>query len=220
MGPRFQNRQAAGEALAKALLRLQLNDPVVIALPRGGVPVALPIASALNAPLDLVLVRKIGAPGHEELAMGAAVDGLHPDAVWNETVVRQFGVGEAEQARALGEKLAEIATRRKRYLGARLPVPLDGRDAVVVDDGVATGATTRAALLAIRRRKPASITLAIPVAPAEVLEDLRQDVDNLICLATPSPFIAVGAHYVDFRQTSDDEVAQAIAAQDHGKELP
>ena len=220
MGPRFQNRQAAGEALAKALLRMQLNDPVVIALPRGGVPVASPVASALSAPLDVVLVRKIGAPGHEELAMGAVVDGLHPDVVWNETVVRQFGVSEADKVRAMNEKLAEIANRRKRYLGARAPVPLAGRDVVVIDDGIATGATTRAALLALRRRRPASITLAVPVAPAEVLEDFRRVVDNLVCLATPSPFIAVGAHYVDFRQTSDEEVTQAISMRDHGKETP
>lgn len=220
MEPRFQDRAAAGEALAQALERLNLKDPVVIALPRGGVPVAVPVAKALRAPLDLVLVRKIGAPGHEELAMGAAVDGLHPGAVWNDYVVRQFGVSEADRAKALDEKLAEIAVRRKRYLGDRAPVPLKGRDAVVIDDGIATGATTRAALLALRRRGPASITLAVPVAPADVLEDLRRDVDNMVCLATPSPFIAVGAHYVDFRQTKDDEVALAIAAQEHGKERP
>lgn len=152
--------------------------------------------------------------------MGAVVDGLHPDVVWNETVVRQFGVSEADKVRAMNEKLAEIANRRKRYLGARAPVPLAGRDVVVIDDGIATGATTRAALLALRRRRPASITLAVPVAPAEVLEDFRRVVDNLVCLATPSPFIAVGAHYVDFRQTSDEEVTQAISMRDHGKETP
>ena len=160
----FPDRAEAGRQLAGRLLGLQLDRPVVYALPRGGVPVAFEVAKALQAPLDVFVVRKLGMPGHEELAMGAAVDGLHPGAVWNDYVVRQFRVSEADRAKALDEKLAEIAARRKRYLGDRAPVPLKGRDAVVIDDGIATGATTRAALLALCRRGPASITLAVPVA--------------------------------------------------------
>ena len=208
----FQNRKAAGKALADAVVALGLKNPVVYALPRGGVPVAVPVAEALGAPLDLLMVRKIGAPGHDELAMGAVVDGETPDVVWNAGIVGALHVGEAEKARALKRKLDEIEARRRTYLGGRHPVPVEGRDAVLVDDGIATGATTRAALVALRRRNPASITLAVPVAPREVLDALEPGLDHTVCLMTPEPFHAVGMHYVDFSQTTDEEVTHALAA--------
>lgn len=214
----FQNREVAGQRLAEELSGLGLKSPVVYALPRGGVPVALPVAKALNAPLDLLLVRKIGVPGHEELAMGAVVDGDQPDVVWNEEVLRTLRLDEDAKSRAVDQRLAEIEERRRRYLGDSPPVSAKERDAVVVDDGIATGATMRAALLALRRREPASITLAVPVAPSDTLGDLERMVDRIVCLATPYPFFAVGAHYVDFRQTTDDEVTKAIASQDDRKD--
>ena len=209
----FRDRETAGKLLADEVLRLGLSDSVVFALPRGGVPVALPVAQALNAPLDLLMVRKLGVPGHEELAMGAVVDGDAPDVVWNPEVLRQLDLSDAERDRAVQAKLAEIDDRRRRYLGDRPPVPVAGRDAVVVDDGIATGATVRAALRALRRRGPSSITLAVPVAPASALEVLRADVDHVVCLASPRPFFAVGAHYANFGQTTDDEVIRAMEAQ-------
>ncbi len=216
----FQNRESAGRKLAEAVQELGLKDPVVYALPRGGVPVALPVAEALDAPLDLLLVRKIGAPGQEELAMGAVVDGEAPEVVWNDQVVDMLRVSEADKRRAVKRKLAEIEKRRSSYLGDRAPVPVEGRDAVVVDDGIATGATTRAALLALRRRKPASITLAVPVAPEDSLSVIEPDLDHVVCLSKPHPFYAVGAHYADFRQTTDDEVTRALASREGEQNEP
>ena len=206
----FQDRVAAGQRLAEEVLRLGLSDPVVYALPRGGVPVAVPVAEALGAPLDLLMVKKIGVPGHDELAMGAVVGGDPPDIVWNDEVLRSAGQGVESREEAVARKLAEIDRLRVRYLGQRAPLRTENRDAVLVDDGIATGATVRAALKALRRRNPASITLAVPVAPASTLAELEAFVDKTVCLSTPSPFFAVGAHYVDFRQTSDDEVTDAL----------
>lgn len=214
----FQNRTAAGQRLAEAVVKLGLKQPVVFALPRGGVPVALPVAKALCAPLDLLMVRKIGAPGHEELAVGAVVDGETPDVVWNTEVLQSLQLDEKARTQAVQSKLAEIDERRRLYVGDRIPATVSDRDAVVVDDGIATGATVRAALLGLRRRNPASITLAVPVAPQDSLDMLAPLVDHIVCLEVPSPFFAVGSHYVDFRQTRDDEVVDALARHANGKE--
>jgi putative phosphoribosyl transferase len=208
----FRDRTEAGEALADALAGLSLANPVVLALPRGGVPVAVPVARRLHAPLDLILVRKIGAPGHEELAVGAVVDGPVHETVFNAGVLRMLGLQEADFAAAIDRKLAEIETRRATYLGGAAPVPVEGRTAIVVDDGIATGATVKAALLGLKRRHPASVILAVPVAPADTLSELEPLVDRVVCLDVPEEFYAVGVHYRDFPQVEDSEVIALLAA--------
>jgi predicted phosphoribosyltransferase len=213
----FRDRTEAGEKLADALADLALPDPVVLALPRGGVPVAAPVARRLNAPLDLLLVRKIGAPGHEELAVGAVVDGPVHEAVFNATVLRMLGMDEADFAPVIDRKLAEIETRRAAYLGGAVPVPVEGRTAIVVDDGIATGATVKAALRGLQRRNPASVVLAVPVAPPDSLAELRPLVDRVVCLDAPADFYAVGAHYRDFPQVEDEEVVALLAATRAGR---
>jgi putative phosphoribosyl transferase len=208
----FRDRTEAGEALAAALAATPLTDPVVLALPRGGLPVAAPVAERLKAPLDLLLVRKIGVPGHEELAAGAVVDGPAQETVFNPGVLAMLGLREEDFAATVAAKLAEIETRRARYMGDVPPVPLEGRSAIVVDDGIATGATVKAALLGLRRRNPREIVLAVPVAPADSLAELRPLVTRTVCLETPDPFFAVGAHYRHFPQVEDGEVAAILAA--------
>lgn len=207
----FEDRKDAGERLAARLAEMALADPVVLALPRGGVPVALPVAEALGAPLDLLLVRKIGAPGHEELAVGAVVDGEAHQVVFNGHVLSMLGMRETDFAPAIARKLAEIEERRARYLGGAEPVAVDGRTAIVVDDGIATGATVKAALKALRLRSPARIVLAVPVAPADSLGEIEALVDETVCLDVPRDFYAVGAHYRRFDQVSDDEVVAMMA---------
>jgi putative phosphoribosyl transferase len=207
----FADRRAAGQALAQALAARHLEDPVVLALPRGGVPVAAEIARALAAPLDLVLVRKIGVPYQPELAAAAVVDGGDAEIVTNDDVIAMSGIGRDYLARATERELEEIERRRKVYLGARPRVPLEGRTLILVDDGIATGASVRAALIALRRRGPRALVLAVPVAPADTLALLRPQVDDLICLMTPEPFMAIGLHYRDFHQLSDDDVIRALA---------
>jgi putative phosphoribosyl transferase len=208
----FANRQAAGRVLADELTKRHLVDPVVLALPRGGVPVAAEIAKALKAPLDLVLVRKIGVPFQPELAAAALVDGGEPEIVINEDVINLAGVHRDYIDQQAKRELAEIERRRRAYLGDRPRVPVEGRTLIVVDDGIATGASMRAALKALRRRRPKALVLAVPVAPVDVIEALRAEVDQLICLATPEPFYAIGLHYLDFRQLSDQEVVSSLAA--------
>lgn len=207
----FANRSEAGRELADALASLRNRDPVVLALPRGGVPVGFEIARALGAPLDVVLVRKIGAPGQPELAAGAVVDGERVEIVRNEDVVRMLGLSDAWIERAAAREVEEIERRRRLYLGEREPVPVAGRTAIVVDDGIATGATMRAALRAVRRQRPRHLVLAVPLAPAETVEALRGEVDEVVCLAMPEPFGAIGYFYDDFRQTDDEEVRDLLA---------
>jgi putative phosphoribosyl transferase len=202
----FADRREAGRRLAEALRHLRDRDPVVLALVRGGLPVAFEVAEALAAPLDIVLVRKIGAPWQPELAVGAVVDGDRPEIVTNPEVMRMVGVSQDYVEREARRQLAEIERRRGVYLRGRGRVAVKGRTAIVVDDGVATGATTRAALHAVRRQEPACLVLAVPVAPADTLEVLSGDADETVCLDTPAPFGSVGAYYTDFRQVSDDEV--------------
>jgi putative phosphoribosyl transferase len=211
MGKLFTDRAEAGRALAKRLAAMPRDArTVVLALPRGGVPIGAEIARALHAPLDLVLVRKIGAPWQRELAVAAVVDGEHPEIVIDEETCAQTGVdNEYIQAQAQIE-LREIERRRKAYLRGRAPAAVEGATAIVVDDGIATGTTMRAALKALRRRRPARLVLAVPVAPSDTVAALRAEVDEIVCLEQPFPFHAIGLHYVDFHQVDDDEVLAAL----------
>jgi putative phosphoribosyl transferase len=213
MNARFVDRAAAGRALAERLRPLRLSPPcVVLALPRGGVPVAAEVARALKAPLDLLLVRKIGAPWQQELALAAVVEGNPPDIVVDEAVQRSVAVDAHYIDAQAQRQLREIARQRQTYLSGRPGVRVDGCTVIVVDDGIATGTTMRAALKALRRRRPAKLVLAVPVAPRDTLERLRPEVDELVCLATPQPFFAVGEHYVRFDQVDDAEVIAALDA--------
>jgi len=202
----FGNRQEAGRLLAAELADLKPGKPVILALPRGGVPVAAEIARALEAPLDLVMVRKIGAPMQAELAVGAVVDGDTHEIVLNEDIVRLLGVSERYIEMECNKELQEIERRREKYLGGRPRVDVAGRVAVIVDDGIATGSTMRAALRATRRRKPSWLIVAVPVAPPETVEELRAEADEIRCLLTPEGLGAIGLYYRDFSQVSDSEV--------------
>jgi putative phosphoribosyl transferase len=206
----FKDRSDAGRQLAAALASYKDQQPVILALPRGGVPVAARVAAALEAPLDLILVRKIGVPFQPELAMGAVVDGGAPIIVRNEDVIRLAGIEEAEFKVICDSELAEIERRRQRYLGSRERVDVAGRTAIVIDDGVATGATTRAALRATRMRNPKKLVLAVPVAPTESLAELRSDADEVICLEDHEFFGAIGFYYADFNQVADEEVIELL----------
>ena len=206
----FSDRSDAGRRLAKALSKYEDSNTVVLALPRGGVPVAAEVAAALNAPLDLILVRKIGVPVQPELAMGAVVDGAAPIIVRNDEVIELTGTTAREFDEACARELAEIERRRQLYIGERARVEIAGHVVILIDDGIATGATTRAALQAIRKRKPKELVLAVPVAPPETIRQLRQEVDTLIWLETPEDFGAIGYFYRDFRQVSDREVIEIL----------
>jgi putative phosphoribosyl transferase len=206
----FKDRSDAGRKLAAALAEYQDQEPVVLALPRGGVPVAAEVAAALDAPLDLVLVRKVGVPFQPELAMGAVVDGSAPLIVRNEDVIRLAGVEEPDFKEVCDRELAEIERRRERYLGSRERVDVAGRTVIVVDDGIATGATTRAALRATRLRRPKKLVLAVPVAPTDSLAVMREEADDIICLEDHANFGAIGFYYSDFRQVSDQEVIETL----------
>ena len=207
----FADRTDAGRKLAQALAAYKDQHVVVLALPRGGVPVAAEVAEALHAPLDLILVRKIGVPMQPELAMGAVVDGATPLIVRNEEVIQLAGIEEAEFKMVCSRELDEIERRRQRYLGGRARIEVAGRIAVVVDDGIATGATTRAALRATRARKPKKLILAVPVAPTESLPAMKAEADEVVCLEDYESFGAIGYYYSDFRQTSDEEVIDTLA---------
>ncbi len=207
----FANRDQAGRALAARLADEHLPGPlVVLALPRGGVPVALHVAQRLNAPLDLLLVRKIGAPWQSELAVAAVVDGGQPEVVIDEETSAATGASSAYIDQQAQIEWREIERRRALYLRGRAAVPVQGATVIVVDDGIATGTTVRAALKALRRRGAARLVLAVPVAPHDTLTELRHEVDRIVCLAEPDPFRAIGLHYEDFTQVSDDEVIAAL----------
>jgi putative phosphoribosyl transferase len=209
----FADRAEAARALAARLADEHLPGPlVVLALPRGGVPIGAEIARRLHAPLDLLLVRKIGAPWQRELAVAAVVDGEHPEVVIDEATSQAAGASRAyidEQAQI---EWREIERRRALYLKGRAPVPVAGATVIVVDDGIATGTTVRAALKALRRRCAARLVLAVPVVRRDTLMALEREVDRVICLREPRPFRAIGLHYADFHQVEDDEVIAALAA--------
>ena len=205
----FRDRSDAGRRLAEALQSYRAQRPIVFALPRGGVPVAAEVCAALDAPLDLIIARKIGVPIQPELAMGAVAEGGEP--VRNEDVIALVGVTDAEFAAVCERERREIGRRRRRYLGNRPAVEVAGRPAIVIDDGIATGATMRAALLAVRARKPQKVVLAVPVAPTSTLDALRADADEIVCLEDHEPFGAIGMFYRDFTQVTDDEVVRLLA---------
>jgi putative phosphoribosyl transferase len=206
----FRNRTDAGRQLARALAKYKARHPVILALPRGGVPVAAEVAAALEAPLDLVLVRKIGVPMQPELAMGAVTDGAQPAVVRNTEVIEVCGISEQQFEAVCKEELAEIERRRSRYLGDRARSDVAGQVTIIIDDGIATGATTLAAIEAVRSRKPRELVLAVPVAPLDTVKRLRNEVDAIVCLDTPEEFGAIGYFYRDFRQVSDEEVVAIL----------
>ncbi len=209
-GQRFVDRRDAGRQLARRVAALKLEQPIVYALPRGGVPVAAEIAAAVQAPLDLVLVRKIGAPTQPELAVGAIVDGDEPELVVNRDIARQTGADDAYIESVSARELGEIDRRRTRYLGDRPRLDPRGKTVIVVDDGIATGATAIAALRALKRRGAARRIVAVPVAPPDSVERLQQEAEDVICLMQPTDFWGISGFYLDFHQLEDAEVTRAL----------
>ena len=208
---KFADRYAAGRQLAATLAHLKDRAPVVLALPRGGVAVGFEIAQALGAPLDIVLVRKIGVPWQPELALGAVTDGASPETFIDEDLAKALDIPESYVQEETARQLEEIERRRRSYCAGRPPIAITGRAAIVVDDGIATGATMRVALRSLRRRNPAHLVLAVPVAPPQTLAELRKEADETICLEMPAMLGAIGFYYRDFHQMSDAEVTDLLA---------
>lgn len=209
-GKIFTDRKQAGQLLAEEVVRRGYRDPIVLGLPRGGVPVAAEVAAALKAPLDVVLVRKIGAPMQRELAMGAVVDGDAPEIVRNEDVIREFGITDDEFQREAEQQLRIIEARRALWVAGRTRAPVKDKTVIIVDDGIATGATIRASLHALKAQGPRRTVVATPVAPRDAVESLRQEADDVICLETPEYFGAIGFFYLNFSQVSDAEVTSIL----------
>jgi putative phosphoribosyl transferase len=207
----YADRRDAGRCLGAKLAHLKNLRPVVLALPRGGVAIGFEVALALDAPLDIVLVRKIGVPWQPELALGAVTDGDAPDSFIDRNLATRLEIPENYVAAETERQLQEIDRRRKSYCAGRPPIEVSGRTVIVVDDGIATGATMRVALRAVRRRGPARLVLAVPVAPEDTLEAFREEADEIVCLETPAPFDAIGFYYRDFHQMSDAEVTDLLA---------
>ena len=210
-GARFRDRFQAGRHLAAAL-QPYAGRPnlLVLALPRGGVPVGYEVARALNAPLDVMLVRKLGVPGHEELAMGAIASG--GIRILSEDVVRAFGIAKHVVASIAASEAAELDRRERAYRDHRPPLQVKGRTVILVDDGLATGSTMRAAAAALRTQHPERLVVAVPVAPSETCAALQSEVDDMVCAWAPEPFFAVGNWYDDFSQISDEEVRHLLRA--------
>ncbi|HET7706924.1 MAG TPA: phosphoribosyltransferase [Thermoanaerobaculia bacterium] len=207
---RFADRHEAGRALGRELQRKlgSRGDIIVLALPRGGVPVAFHVAEALGAPLDVFIVRKLGVPGHEELAMGAIASG--GVRVLNQDVLRYIPVPQAKIDEVAASEQRELERREKSYRGSRPPLNVKGRTVIVVDDGLATGSTMRAAVRALRAMGPAAVIVAVPVAARQTCSEFKAEVDDIVCLRTPEPFDAVGLWYRDFSQTGDEEVHELL----------
>jgi putative phosphoribosyl transferase len=210
----FADRRDAGRRLAAALRDYVDQDTVVLALPRGGVPVAFEVAAELVAPLDLLFVRKIGAPGHPELGLGALVDGADPQVVLNPEVERIVEPPPGYVDEQVKRELREIDRRRRVYLSGREPQDVRGRTVLLIDDGVATGGTMSAALQALEKTGASRLVVGLPVGPPDIVTRLGEDADEVVCLSTPEPFYAVGLWYRDFRQTSDEEVVRLLADAD------
>ena len=221
-GRRFRDRVEAGEALADAVAERygerrtdSARGPVtVLALPRGGVPVAYPVARRIGAPLDVLVVRKLGCPWQPELGMGAIAEG--DITVLNEELIARVGVDDAAISRVADRERAELERRIRRYRGERPPVPVEGRTVILVDDGIATGSTARAAVDVLRRRGASRVVLAAPVAPREAMATLGHAADEVVTVETPRLFMAIGQFYDDFSQTTDDEVADLLAERSEG----
>jgi len=213
----FQNRDEAGRKLAEEVRsrlgpRGEDERRIVLGLPRGGVPVALPVAEAIDASLDVLVVRKLGAPGHEEYAMGAIASG--GIEVVDESVLGRLGVEQDQLDRIVERERAELKRREQRFRGDRASPELGGATVVLVDDGIATGSTMQAALDAVREAGAERIVIAVPLAPQDTVQRLERTADEVVCLTTPSPFFAVGQGYRDFPQVQDDEVAEMLQRSD------
>lgn len=206
---RFTDRASAGRLLAGELLKLDLRAPVVYALPRGGFPVAFELAQALKAPLGILLVRKIGVPWQRELAAGAVAEDAQ-NLVFNKDVIAEAGMQRRQVEEAAKVEIREIERRRALYLAGRASIEVKGREAIIVDDGIATGATVEAAIMAVRRREPSRVIVATPVAPPDTVAELKALADDVVCLSTPEPFFAIGVHYDDFRQLTDQDVVDIL----------
>ncbi|MEV4229453.1 phosphoribosyltransferase family protein [Streptomyces bobili] len=213
---RFQDRRQAGQQLAARLMEWSadgdLVDPLVLALPRGGVPVAAEVAGALGAPLDILVARKIGVPGHPETGIGAIVGDDPP--VFDRRAVQMLGLSEDKLGPDVARERTELHRRERQYRGDRSAPPIEGKTVIVVDDGLATGATARAALRHLRRRGPARLILAVPVGAPDSAAEMRSEADDVICLHQPRDFHAVGLWYADFDQVGDEEVVRTL--HEHG----
>lgn len=207
---RYADRRDAGRVLAAALASRcqQAHDTVVLALPRGGVPVGFEVARRLGAPLDVFAVRKLGLPGQEELAIGAVASG--GVRVLNEELVAALGIPRSVIDAVTAVETRELERREREYRAGRPPLDVTGRTGILVDDGLATGSTMRAAVAALRRRAPRRVVVAVPIAPPSTCAELATEVDDIVCAVTPEPFFSVGQWYVDFSQTTDDEVRELL----------
>jgi putative phosphoribosyl transferase len=216
---RFKDRRDAGERLAAELGRFaNRSDVLVLGLPRGGVPVAYEVARVIDAPLDVFIVRKLGLPWHEELAMGAIASG--GVRVLDDELIRIARVSDADVARVTATEQAELERRERQYRGSRPFPDLTGRTVILVDDGLATGSTMRAAVAALRKEGPAKVIVGVPVAAPETCDAFREIADEIVCAETPEPFVAVGVWYEDFSQTTDSEVHELIARAEERHHVP
>jgi putative phosphoribosyl transferase len=206
----FRDRSEAGQMLGAELAKLKPIEPVVLALPRGGVPVGAEVARALKARLDLLIVRKVGAPGNPELAVAAIVDGNPPDIVLNREVVEGYGLDDDELAALVKAERPELERRRAVYRGQRHPVSTTNKTVILVDDGAATGTTMKVAIRALKRRSPREIIVALPVAPPDTVAELAREADRVVCLSQPPHFHALGYYYREFQQLTDDQVLKTI----------
>jgi predicted phosphoribosyltransferase len=209
MDQQFADRREAGRLLASSLARFKGTDAVVLGLPRGGVPVAYEIATALQLPLGVFIVRKLGVPGHRELAMGAIASG--GIRVLDEDLIRELHIRDRAIEAVIAEEERELASRERQFATGE-PLPLHGRTVILVDDGLATGSTMRAAVLAVRQQQPSRIVIAVPVGAPATCQALRAEADEVECLRTPEPFAAVGLWYRRFDQTPDEEVRELLDA--------